>query len=64
MELPADLSKAFEIHCRAERREMIKDKNGHEKSAWVARNRNNHLWDAWCYQVAFALVFRLFDDET
>ncbi len=62
MELPSDLSKTFENHCKAERREMMKSpKTGQEYSVWVTRNRKNHLWDCLVYQVGAALIFRLFD---
>jgi len=65
VELPSDLSKTFEAHCQAERREMIRDpRTGQETSVWKTRHRDNHLWDCWVYQVGAALVFRLFDDET
>jgi hypothetical protein len=65
VELPSDLSKTFEAHCQAERREMIRDtRTGQETSVWKTRHRDNHLWDCWVYQVGAALVFRLFDEET
>jgi hypothetical protein len=63
IELPGDLSKAFEKHIRAERRETIRNvKTGKESYVWVTRNRQNHLWDAMYYQVGAALIFRLFDE--
>jgi phage terminase large subunit GpA-like protein len=62
VELPGDLSKAFEKHMRAERRETIRNaKTGAESHVWVTKNRQNHLWDTMVYQVGAALVFRLFD---
>lgn len=62
LELPADLSKVFENHCRAERREMVRAaKTGQEQSVWVTRNRQNHLWDCLVYQVGAALICRIFD---
>lgn len=63
LELPSDLSKAFEAHMKAERREMVKaPKTGQEYSVWVCKNRNNHLWDCLTYQTGAALIFRLFDE--
>jgi phage terminase large subunit GpA-like protein len=63
IELPADLSRAFEAHMRSERREMIRNaKTGEETAIWVTKNRNNHLWDVMVYQIGAALMFRLFDE--
>jgi phage terminase large subunit GpA-like protein len=63
IELPADLSRAFEAHMRSERRELIRNsKTGEETAIWVTKNRNNHLWDVMVYQVGAALMFRLFDE--
>lgn len=63
IELPGDLSKAFEHHMKNERREILEDaKTGQEYSIWVTKNRNNHLWDCLVYQVGAALMFRLFDE--
>ena len=59
-ELPGDLSKTFENHVRAEQRETVRDKNGHEMTVWVQKNRNNHLWDCFVYQVLFALIYGCF----
>jgi hypothetical protein len=62
LEIPSDVSKAFEAHMQAERREMIKSpKTGQEQSVWVCKNRNNHLFDCLTYQVGAALILRLFD---
>lgn len=65
LELPADLSKPFETHMKSERREIMKHaKTGQEFSLWITKNRQNHLWDCMVYQVAAALVFGLFGDDT
>ena len=64
LELPADLSKAFEQHMKSERREIMKHaKTGQEYSIWVTRHRQNHLWDTLVYNVAAALVFEMFETE-
>jgi len=64
IEFPADLSKSFEHHMRSERREMIRvGKTEQEKSVWVTKNRQNHLWDCLVYQVGAALIFRLFGES-
>ena len=63
LELPGDLSKAFENHMKAERREILKEaKTGQEYSVWITRHRQNHLWDGIVYQVGAALMFRIFDE--
>lgn len=63
MELPGDLSRAFENHMKSERREIIKDgRTGQESSIWVTKHRQNHLWDCLVYQVGAALMFGLFDE--
>jgi phage terminase large subunit GpA-like protein len=62
MEFPSDMSKDFEKHLKAERREMIRSpKTGQEESVWVTKNRDNHLWDCLVYQIAAALMMRLFE---
>jgi len=62
MEFPSDMSKDFEKHLKAERREMIRSpKTGQEESIWVTKNRDNHLWDCLVYQIGAALMFQLFD---
>jgi len=62
IEFPSDLSKTFGKHMKAERREMIRSpKTGQEESVWVTKNRENHLWDCLVYQIAAALMMRLFD---
>jgi hypothetical protein len=64
IELPSDLSKTFENHTQAERREMAKSqKTGQEYSVWVTKNRKNHLWDCLVYQVGAALIFGIFKDS-
>lgn len=64
LELPADLSKAFQNHCLAERRETVTAaKTGQEESIWVTRHRANHLWDCWVYSVGAALIFGVFGDS-
>ncbi len=63
LELPSDLSKTFENHTQAERREIVKaPKTGQESSVWVQKNRQNHLWDCFVYQVGAALIFGLFGE--
>jgi len=66
IELPADLSKAFENHMKCERRTMERNaKTGEEKSVWTRPgSKPNHLWDCMVYQVAAALAFRVFDDAS
>lgn len=62
IELPSDLSKTFENHTQAERREIIKaPKTGQESSVWVTKNRKNHLWDCFVYQIGAALIFDIFE---
>ena len=65
IELPADVSKAFENHMKCERRTIERHpKTGEEKSVWIRPgSKSNHLWDTMCYQVGAALAFRVFDDE-
>ena len=61
LEVPGDVSKAFESHMKSERREIIRNaKTGQESAIWVTRNRQNHLWDCLVYQCGAALVFGLF----
>jgi phage terminase large subunit GpA-like protein len=65
IELPADLSKAFENHMKCERRTVERHpKTGEEKSVWLRPgSKPNHLWDCMVYQVGAALAFRVFDDN-
>jgi len=65
IELPADLSKAFQNHINCERRTVERHpKTGEEKSVWIRPgSKANHLWDTMCYQVGAALAFRVFDSE-
>lgn len=65
IEVPADVSKAFENHMAAERRITERHaKTGEEKSLWIRPgSKANHLWDAMCYQVAAALALRVFEPE-
>lgn len=64
LEIPADVSKTFEQHMRAERREMVRaPRTGQETSVWVARSRENHLWDCLVYSVGAALIFRIFGEN-
>ena len=64
IELPADLSKAFENHMKCERRTVERHpKTGEEKSIWLRPgSKPNHLWDCMVYQVGAALAFRVFDE--
>jgi phage terminase large subunit GpA-like protein len=64
LEIPSDVSKAFEQHMRSERREMVKQATTKQESTsvWVCKNRNNHLWDCLVYQVGAALIFGLFQE--
>jgi len=65
IELPGDLSKPFENHMQCERRIVERNsKTGQEKAQWIRPSGGaNHLFDAMCYQVAAALVMRIFDSE-
>lgn len=66
IELPGDVSKAFENHMKCERRIVEKHpKTGEEKAIWTRPGgKPNHLWDGMCYQIGAALAFRCFDEET
>ena len=63
IEFPADLSKPFENHMKCERRTVeLNPKTGADKSVWTRPgSKANHLWDCMYYQVAAALVKRVFD---
>lgn len=65
IELPGDVSKAFENHMKCERRIVEKHpKTGEEKAQWIRPGgKPNHLWDTMCYQIAAALALRCFDSE-
>lgn len=65
VEIPADVSKAFQNHMKCERRQVERNaKTGEEKAIWVRPgSKANHLFDAMCYQVAAALAMRVFDEE-
>jgi len=64
VEIPADVSKAFQNHMKCERRQVERNaKTGEEKAIWVRPgSKANHLWDCMCYQVGAALAMRVFDD--
>jgi phage terminase large subunit GpA-like protein len=64
LEIPADVSKAFQLHMQAERREMVRaPRTGQETSVWVSKHRENHLWDCLVYSVGAALIFRIFGEN-
>jgi hypothetical protein len=64
LEVPGDVSKAFETHMKSERREVVKhSRTGQETPLWITRNRQNHLWDCLVYQVGCSLVFELFETD-
>ena len=64
IELPADVSKAFEGHMTCERRTIERHpKTGEEKAVWIRPgSRANHLFDCMVYQVAAALALSVFDE--
>ena len=64
LEVPGDVSKAFETHMKSERREVVRHaRTGQETPLWITRNRQNHLWDCLVYQVGCSLVFELFETD-
>lgn len=65
IELPSDLSKPFENHMQCERRIVERNaKTGHEKAIWITPNGGaNHLFDCMCYQVAIAIILKVFDTK-
>jgi len=66
LELPDDLSKAFENHMRCERRVVERDsKTGEEKAKWIRPGgKANHLFDCLNYAVGAALALEVFEDSS
>ena len=61
IEYPIDLSKVFENHMKCERRHVeVNPKSQAQRVIWTPKGKHNHLWDCMCYQVATAMVWRIF----
>lgn len=57
-----DVSKAYRRHMKSEvRKEVMVGREKRLQSVWETTDRQNHLWDCECYQVAAAMIFGLFD---
>ena len=61
--IPRDVPKAYHKHMRSEIKEEAEVGRRKElKKTWVTKSRQNHLWDAECYNVAVALFSGVFGD--
>ena len=59
-----DASKAYHRHMKSEvRKESQIGRAKKVVSYWETTDRKNHLWDAECYNVAAALMFRMFAES-
>lgn len=57
-----DVSKAYRRHMKSEvRKELLVGKEKRLQAVWETTDRQNHLWDCECYQVAAAMIYGLFD---